>query len=316
MELLKRNPTALLIKILLLAAIFGIIQFLISSGIMSTYYQMTLTTLCLNIILAVSLNLINGFTGQLSLGHAGFMAIGAYVSVVVTDKMDSPFIVGIFMACLAAALAGLLIGMPTLRLRGDYLAIATLGFGEIIKIILFNISYVGGAAGITGIPKLTNWAWLFAGIVITVLVINNLVNSSYGRAIISIREDEVASELMGINIANYKILAFVIGAMFAGLAGALYAHYFFVIKPNTFGFMKSFDVLVMVVLGGLGSTSGAIIAAIFVTVLSTVLQSFPELRMVFYAIVLIVVMIFRPQGLMGNKELSLKILHRKQEDKK
>ncbi len=316
MELLKRNPTALLIKILLLAAIFGIIQFLISSGIMSTYYQMTLTTLCLNIILAVSLNLINGFTGQLSLGHAGFMAIGAYVSVVVTDKMDSPFIVGIFMACLAAALAGLLIGMPTLRLRGDYLAIATLGFGEIIKIILFNISYVGGAAGITGIPKLTNWAWLFAGIVITVLVINNLVNSSYGRAIVSIREDEIASELMGINIANYKILAFVIGAMFAGLAGALYAHYFFVIKPNTFGFMKSFDVLVMVVLGGLGSTSGAIIAAIFVTVLSTVLQSFPELRMVFYAIVLIVVMIFRPQGLMGNKELSLKILHRKQEDKK
>lgn len=316
MELLKRNPLAFLIKVLVLAAIFCIVQFAISTQLMPTYYQMTLTTLCLNIILAVSLNLINGFTGQLSLGHAGFMSIGAYVSVVFVDKLSTPFLFGIFMACLAAAIAGFLIGMPTLRLRGDYLAIATLGFGEIIRIILYNIDYVGGAAGLTGIPKLTSWPWLFGAIIITILVINNLVNSSYGRAIVSIREDEVASELMGINIANYKILAFVVGAMFAGLAGALYAHYFYVIKPNTFGFMKSFDVLVMVVLGGLGSTSGAVIAAMFVTILSTVLQSFPELRMVFYAVVLIVVMIFRPQGLMGNKELSFKILRRNREDKK
>ena len=316
MELFKRNPLALLIKVLLLAAVFTVIQYAITSKIMPTYYQMTLTTLCLNIILAVSLNLINGFTGQLSLGHAGFMSIGAYVSVVFIDKLNTPFIFGLFMACLAAAIAGLLIGMPTLRLRGDYLAIATLGFGEIIRIILYNIEYVGGAAGITGIPKITTWPWLFGAVVLTVLVIQNLINSSYGRAIVSIREDEVASELMGINIANYKILAFVVGAMFAGLAGSLYAHYFYVIKPSSFGFMKSFDVLVMVVLGGLGSTSGAVIAAIFVTILSTVLQSFPELRMVFYAIVLIVIMIFRPQGLMGNKELSLKILRRNREEDK
>ncbi len=316
MELLKRNPAALFLKILILAGIFSAIQYMISFKILSTYYQMTLTTLCLNIILAVSLNLINGFTGQLSLGHAGFMSIGAYVSVVFTQNLDAPFLLALFMACLGAALAGLVIGIPTLRLRGDYLAIATLGFGEIIRIILYNIEAVGGAAGITGIPKLTTWPWLFGSVVLTILVINNLTNSSYGRAIVSIREDEVASELMGINIVNYKILAFIVGAMFAGLAGGLYAHFFYIIKPNTFGFMKSFDVLVMVVLGGLGSTSGAVIAAIFVTILSTVLQSFPELRMVLYAMVLIIVMIFRPQGLMGNKELSFKILRRKRGEAK
>ncbi len=316
MELLKRNPAAFAVKVVILVAIFSIVQLLIAEKILSTYYQMTLTTLSINIVLAVSLNLINGFTGQLSLGHAGFMSIGAYISVIFVEKLHSPFVFGLFMACIAAGIAGFLIGMPTLRLRGDYLAIATLGFGEIIRIVFINIPYVGGAAGINNIPKLTSWPWLFGSIMLTIFVISNLVNSSYGRAIVSIREDEIASELMGINIANYKILAFVIGAMFAGLAGGLYAHFFYVIKPSAFGFMKSFDALVMVVLGGLGSTSGAIIAAVFVTILSSVLQSFPELRMVLYAVVLIIVMIFRPQGLMGNKELSLKIFRKKEAEKK
>lgn len=295
---------------MLLAALFAVGQLAISSEMLDQYYQIILTSMCINIILAVSLNLINGFTGQLSLGHAGFMAVGAYVAVVMTQRLDLPFMVALFAASGAAALTGLLIGMPTLRLKGDYLAIATLGFGEIIRVILQNIEYVGGPSGILGIDKLTTWPWLFAATLLTIVVVVNLVNSSYGRAIISVREDEVAAELMGINTTRYKVLAFVIGAMFAGLAGALYAHYFYIIKPETFNFMKSFDILVMVVLGGLGSTTGAVVAAIFITTLTAVLQAFPAVRMILYSLILIVVMIYRPQGLMGNKELGRATLAR------
>ena len=297
-------------EVLVLAAIFTLVQYLINEDLLGQYYEINLTSMCINIILAVSLNLINGFTGQLSLGHAGFMAVGAYISVVMTDKMGQPFIVGILAACLAAAIAGLIIGVPTLRLRGDYLAIATLGLGEIIRVVLQNIDYVGGPSGIMGIEKMTTWAWLFGATVLTLIVIVNLINSSYGRAIISVREDEVASELMGINTTKYKVMAFVIGAMFAGLAGAMYAHFFYIIKPETFNFLKSFDILVMVVLGGLGSTTGAIIAAVFITALTAALQSFPAIRMILYALILIIVMIYRPQGLMGNTELSRKTFGR------
>lgn len=293
-------------EVAILVVFFILIQYLITTGLLNQYFQINLTSMCINIILAVSLNLINGFTGQLSLGHAGFMAVGAYASVIMTQMYDMPFIVGLIVACVAAGLAGFVIGVPTLRLKGDYLAIATLAFGEIIRVVLQNIDYVGGPAGILGISKMTTWAWLFAATIITIIVIQNVVNSSYGRAIISVREDEIAAELMGIDTTKYKVLAFVIGALFAGLAGALYAHYFYIIKPETFNFLKSFDLLVIVVLGGLGSTSGAIIAAIFVTVLTAVLQSFPAIRMILYALILIIVMIYRPQGLMGNKELSIK----------
>lgn len=296
-----------MLELAALTAFFMLVQYMITVGILNQYYQINLTSMCINIILAVSLNLINGFTGQLSLGHAGFMAVGAYSSVVMTQMLGQPFIIGILAACLSAALAGFVIGVPTLRLRGDYLAIATLGFGEIIRVVLQNIDYIGGPAGIVGISKLTTWTWLFAGTVVSTLVIVNLINSSYGRAIISIREDEIASEVMGINTTRYKVLAFVVGALFAGFAGALYAHYFYIIKPETFSFLKSFDVLVMVVLGGLGSTTGAVIAAVFITVLTAALQTFPAVRMILYALILIIVMIYRPQGLMGNREFSLKI---------
>ncbi|HOQ09736.1 MAG TPA: branched-chain amino acid ABC transporter permease [Syntrophomonadaceae bacterium] len=298
------KPVRFIVEVGILVVIFTLVQYLISAGLLNQYYQINLASICINIILAVSLNLINGFTGQLSLGHAGFMAVGAYASVIMTNYMELPFIVGIAAACLAAALAGFIIGVPTLRLRGDYLAIATLGFGEIIRVVLQNIDYVGGPAGIMGISKMTTWPWLFASVVVTLVVIVNLINSSYGRAIISVREDEIAAELMGVNPTKYKVLAFVVGAMFAGLAGALYAHYFYIIKPETFNFLKSFDILVMVVLGGLGSTTGAVIAAIFITVLTAALQSFPAIRMILYAVILIMVMIYRPQGLMGNRELG------------
>jgi branched-chain amino acid transport system permease protein len=310
------KPVQFIIEVGILVVIFTLVQYLISAGLLNQYYQINLASICINIILAVSLNLINGFTGQLSLGHAGFMAVGAYASVIMTTYMELPFIVGIIAACLAAALAGFIIGVPTLRLRGDYLAIATLGFGEIIRLVLQNIDYVNGPAGIMGISKLSTWPWLFGSVVITILVIVNLVNSSYGRAIISVREDEVAAELMGVNTTKYKVLAFVVGAMFAGLAGALYAHYFYIIKPETFNFMKSFDILVMVVLGGLGSTTGAIIAAIFITVLTAALQSFPAIRMILYAVILVTVMIYRPQGLMGNRELGRRTFGRLWGDKK
>jgi len=309
------KPGQFIFEVGILVVVFTLVQYLISAGLLNQYYQINLASICVNIILAVSLSLINGFTGQLSLGHAGFMAVGAYASVIITTYMGMPFIVGIIAACLAAGLAGFIIGVPTLRLRGDYLAIATLGFGEIIRVVLQNIEYVNGPAGIMGIAKLSTWPWMFGAVVITILVIVNLVNSSYGQAIISVREDEVAAELMGVNTTKYKVLAFVIGAMFAGLAGALYAHYFYIIKPETFNFMKSFDILVMVVLGGLGSTTGAVIAAIFITVLTAALQSFPAIRMILYALILIIVMIYRPQGLMGNRELGRKTFGRLWGDK-
>lgn len=310
MQVIKKRGGRFIVEVAAMVVLFTLGQYLISTGLLDQYYQINLTSMGINIILAVSLNLINGFTGQLSLGHAGFMAVGAYASVIMTNRLDLSFVLGVLAACLAAALAGFIIGVPTLRLKGDYLAIATLGFGEIIRVVLQNINYVGGPSGIMGIEKYTTWAWLFGSVLVTLVVIINLVNSSYGRAIISIREDEVAAELMGINTTRYKVLAFVIGAMFAGLAGALYAHYFYIIKPDTFNFLKSFDILVMVVLGGLGSTTGAVIAAIFITTLTAVLQSFPAIRMILYALILIIVMIYRPQGLMGNKEMGRKTLSR------
>ncbi len=304
MKVLENKISQFIIKVLILAAIFTLVQYMLIAGHLSRFHEITLTSMCINIVLAVSLNLINGFTGQLSLGHAGFMAVGAYVSVVITNFYELPFIVGLLGGCLGAAIAGFIIGVPTLRLKGDYLAIATLGFGEIIRVLLQNINYVGGPAGISGIVKQTNWLWLFGSVVLTIIIIQNIVNSSYGRAIISVREDEIAAEVMGVNTTNYKVLAFVIGAMFAGLAGGLYGHYFYIIKPETFNFLKSFDILVMVVLGGLGSTTGAVIAAIFITILTAALQAFPAVRMIIYALILILIMIYRPQGLMGTKELS------------
>src|SRR5690606_31095179 len=203
-------------------------------------HQVNLYWMGINIILAVSLNLIVGFTGQLALGHAGFMAVGAYVSAVFTLKLGQPYLLAVLAGSLAAGLVGIVIGLPTLRLRGDYLAIATLGFGEIVRGLLVNIEYVGGAAGLNGIPKMTNWTWLFLFTVATVLLIKNFINSSHGRACIAIREDEIAADAMGINTTFYKVLAFSIGAFFAGLAGALYAHYFFLIQPQSFSFLKSF----------------------------------------------------------------------------
>lgn len=290
-----------------LALFYAIVQLLIFFNILNDYYQVTLAMICINIILATSLNLITGFTGQFSLGHAGFMSIGAYTCAIITLNMSSrySFIIGVFAGAILAAIIGFLIGIPTLRLKGDYLAIATLGLAEIIRILLLNFDFTGGARGLDSIPQYTNWTWLFIFTAGTIIIIQNFIKSSHGRACISIREDEIAAEAVGINSTKYKVLAFVIGAFFAGIAGALYSSYFYFLKPDLFGFLKSIDILVIVVLGGMGSITGSILAAILLAVISTYLQAFAELRMVIYSIVLLLIMIFRPQGLMGSKEFKL-----------
>ena len=284
--------------------IYTVIMGLTSAGVLSAFWQLNLIFAGLNIILAASLNLINGYTGQFSLGHAGFMAIGAYVGVILTTNFHLPFIAALVAGAAAAGLLGALIGLPTLRLRGDYLAIATLGLGEIVRIVIINVPYVGGAAGFKGIPHLTNFTWVFFLMLMTLFIIKNFVNSRHGRACLAIRENEIAAEAMGINTTRYKVLAFTIGAAFAGLAGALFGHNMYILSPASFTFMQSFNILIMVVMGGLGSMTGSIAGALVVTFLSAALASFPNARMIIYALALILLMFYRPQGLFGYVEVT------------
>lgn len=300
---IKRDLTALGILIVL----YGVIQGLIEVDIIDPFWVLNIVIIGINIILATSLNLINGFTGQFSIGHAGFMAAGAYISAVATVKFQLPFVVAILIGATAAGILGFVIGLPTLRLSGDYLAIATLGLGEIIRITILNIQYVGGASGFMGIPRYTNFTIVFIITILSVWIMKNFINSSHGRACISIRENEIAAESMGVDTTKYKVLAFTMGAFFAGVAGALFSHYFYIAHPSSFTFMKSFDILTMVVLGGLGSLTGSVTAAILLTFISAKLAGVPELRMIIYSLALILLMIYRPQGLFGNKEISLNI---------
>ena len=281
------------------------------------YYLRVIVTVGINITLAVSLNLVNGYTGQFSLGHAGFMCVGAYTSAVIT-MFVTPALLGqvfppghvnswIIFPCamviggLTAAVAGLIVGIPSLRLKGDYLAIVTLGFGEIIRIIFLNIPAVGAARGLPGIPTYTNLFWAYAVAFITIYVVLAIVHSSYGRGFIAVHDDEIAAEAMGINTTKYKIIAFTVSAFFAGIAGALYAHYKTFISPNGFDFMRSIEIVVMVILGGMGNTIGVIAAAILLTVLPEVLRPVEDYRMVLYSLLLIVLMLTRPQGLFRLK---------------
>ncbi|PAK42840.1 branched-chain amino acid ABC transporter permease [Peribacillus simplex] len=305
-----KNSKGFWLSIVIALIFFGIMQYTISSGILNPFYINTLMFIGINIMLATSLHLIIGITGQFSIGHAGFLAVGAYASAVMTMKLELPFIIAVLTGGVIAAVAGMVIGIPSLRLKGDYLAIATLGFGEIVRIVLLNIEYVGGASGMQ-VSHLTSWPWVFACVMITVLVIRNFTNSTHGRACISVREDETAADAMGINTTYYKVAAFVIGAFFAGIAGSLYAHNFYIIQPSNFGFLKSFDILIFVVLGGLGSLSGSVLAAILLTIVTTFLQDYPETRMIIYSLVLILMMIFRPQGLMGTREITSLFTHKK-----
>ena len=286
------------------AVLYAVVQGLISLEIIDPFWELNIVMICINIILAVSLNLINGYTGQFSIGHAGFMAVGAYMGAVVTMMWELPFAVGIIVATISAGVLGALIGLPTLRLNGDYLCIATLGLGEIIRICILNIEYVGGASGLMGISRETTFTNVFWIMIAIIFFIKNFKNSSYGRCCLAIRENEIAADTMGINTTKYKVMAFTLGAAFAGTAGCMFSHYFFIAHPASFTFMRSFDVLTMVVLGGLGSMTGSIVGAMLLTGLSAVLSDFPEWRMIIYSITMIVLMLYRPQGLFGNEELS------------
>ena len=249
-------------------------MFAMSSGIINTYWSGILIVACINIVLATSLNLASGYLGQLTLVHAGFMSVGAYVSALCSIYMQVPFIVSLLIGALVAAVVGLIIGIPTLRLKGDYLCIITLAFNEIIRVIMLNIDITNGAKGLMGIPPSTDFTAVFLSAVVTIY------------------------ELAGIPTSYYKILAFTISAFFAGLAGGLYAHYITILIPKVFDYNKSVEILVMVVLGGLGNLKGSVIAAIVMTILPEYLRAFSEYRMLLYAIILIAAMIIKEKNLM------------------
>jgi branched-chain amino acid transport system permease protein len=270
------------------------------------YYLGLAIDVGINVILAVSLNLINGHTGQFSLGHAGFMAVGGYTAASITLALSKHFsaaatpalfVVALIVGGLMAALVGLGVGIPSLRLKGDYLAIVTLGFGEIIRVVFQNMESVGAASGLKGIPAYTNLFWVWTTAAVTVFVIGSLVNSTYGRGFIAVHDDEVAAGAMGINPTRFKVTAFVIGAFFAGIAGGLYAHHKQFLSPTGFDFMKSIEIVVMVILGGMGRTVGVIIAAVLLTLLPEFLRGFADYRMIIYSLLIIILMMTRPQGL-------------------
>jgi branched-chain amino acid transport system permease protein len=300
---------------------------LVSGVSISPYFVQVLCLAGINIILAVSLNLINGFTGQFSIGHAGFMAIGAYASAYVTltfgdrirgaltflpesGRSSALLLIGLAVGALLAACAGFLVGVPSLRLRGDYLAIVTLGFGEIIRVFILNIDAVGGARGLSGIPKLANFFWIYLFAAITILVVSRLVRSSFGRTLIAIREDEIAAEAMGVDTTRSKVISFVVSSALAGVAGGLFAHYLMYIHTNSFTFLKSIEIIIMIVIGGLGSITGSVLGAVLYISLTEGLREFAQYRMVLFSFLLVVLMIVRPQGLLGHREF-LQLLPRR-----
>lgn len=331
-SLAKRLLAALIIVLLLIA----LNRYMSDEGLFGfgvpPYYARVIMLAGINVILAVSLNLITGFTGQFSIGHAGFMAVGAYTSAYLTVYYAGAwerslagvvgdtfahvliFLLAILVGSIVAALAGLLVGIPSLRLRGDYLAIVTLGFAEIIRIVILNIDKVGGATGFT-VPAYTNFLWVGAFAVLTIIVVHNIVHSDIGRALVSIREDELAAEAMGINTTYYKVLAFVISSGLAGMGGVLFGHYTSFLSTNDFQFIRSFEIIIMIVLGGMGSLTGAVLGAIVITIMPELLRQMPgdfsRYRLVVYSALLIVIMLTRPQGLLGTREFSFSWLKRR-----
>ncbi|KYG69678.1 ABC transporter [Bdellovibrio bacteriovorus] len=297
-----------------------VLGFILDFGI-NAYFQLILLFALVNCLLSMSLNLVNGYTGQFSLGHAGFMAIGAYFSAYANTHWDLippsfqaiEYFIYALGGGLLAAIAGFLVGLPSLRLKGDYLAIVTLGFGEIIRVALLNMDFLGGPRGYSGIPGFGSFlfSFIFASIwlVICFFTIWRVMHSTYGRGFLSVREDEIAAEAMGINTTRMKVRSFVLSSFFAGVAGSLFAHFTNFINPSSFTFLLSVNAVIMVVLGGMGSMTGSIVAAVVLTILPEALRPLQEftgvdLRMVIYSLLLILVMILRPKGLFGEKEIT------------
>ncbi len=322
-------PVRYAINAVLVLVFLVVGEFMVSGGVVSRYQTGVLEQVGIYIIMAVSLNIATGYLGQLPLGHAGFMSVGGYSCALFIIHMmpvfgltaktmaaDNPaaillLFLGLVFGGLCAALCGLVIGIPALRLKGDYLAIITLGFAEIIRVVINNIDGVlgftltGGAKGLSGIPSYTSFLRVFIAVIAVLFLIHTMMKSRHGRAILAIRDNEIAAEASGVNVTYYKTLAFVVSAFFAGVGGALYAGCIGVMDPSKFGFMKSVEILVMVVLGGMGSMLGSVISATVLTILPEALRAFATYRMVVYAVVLIIVMIFRPQGLLGSYDFSL-----------
>jgi len=264
------------------------------------YYLQILVLIGINLILALGLNLITGVTGQLSMGHAGFMSIGAYTSAILALNFGMPFGVCLLAAGITAAVTGIIIGIPTLRLEGDYLAMVTIGFAEIVRVVFLNLEIAGRGLGLSGIPASTNFTVVWLLVIIIVLLNTGLLKSRPGRALYSIREDELAAEASGVNTTRYKVAAFAIGTFLAGIGGSLYAHYLTYINPQDFGFMKSVEILNMVVLGGMGSIPGTILGTVVLTIAPEVLRFVQDYRLLFYGALLVILMIFRPNGLLGD----------------
>ena len=309
-QTLRQNtPLRYAINAVVVATVFFGLTAAVQNGWINRYYAILMVPCCYNIIMAASLNLTAGFLGQLPLGHAGFMSVGAYASALFTMGVDwSPaaeMAVGLVIGGLVAGLFGILIGIPALRLRGDYLAIITLGFGEIIRVVILNLDFTGGAFGLSGIEKHSDLTIGLICVILTLFLLTTLMRSRHGRAILSIREDEIAAAACGINTTYYKTMAFAISAFFAGVAGGLYAHHLTILDPSTFGFSYSIEFLVMVVLGGMGSMLGSVVAAIVLTLLPELLRELADYRMIVYSLLLVIVMIFKPSGLFGRYDFSL-----------
>ncbi|MBX9767774.1 MAG: branched-chain amino acid ABC transporter permease [Bdellovibrionales bacterium] len=323
---------------LLGVAVFGFFIF----PLMGEVYKDIVIYSGISIILAVSLNLVNGFTGQFSMGHAGFMAVGAYTTAAIFMAVEAQtgpldffsemllFAGLLLLGGLVAAALGYIVGLPSLRLKGDYLAIVTLGFGEIIRVIILNMDFLGGPRGLSGIPQKSNFFWVYGTVIVTLFVIWRVIQSNHGRAFLAVREDEIAAESMGIDTTQAKVRAFIIGAFFAGVAGGLYGHYLRYLSPAIFDFNRSFEIIIMVVLGGMGSVTGSVVAAVLLTFLREELRDVQkvladvdlgsmgftgplaeqlqnilraDLRMIIFSLVLIALMLTRPKGLFGRNEI-------------
>ena len=316
---MKKNLKLSLIWLVIIAVIYGILIGLISAGVINEFVTQIITQIGINLIVAVGLNLVIGFTGQFSFGSAGFMAIGAYASAIVSARLAPTWgtiFLSMLIGAVVAGIVAVIVGYPTLRLKGDYLAIATLGVSEIIRILIMNGGdLTNGAAGLSGIVLFTSWGMTFIFAVLVIIFVLNFIYSPSGRATLSVREDEIASESMGVNVTRVKVIAFTLGAMVTAIAGSLYAGFIGTVTPKDFTWMKSVDALIIVVLGGLGSITGTIIAAVILGLLNMFLQDFGAIRMIIYSLVLILVMIFRPGGLLGTWEFKLSRFLNKKENK-
>lgn len=315
----KRHATHVAAAIAVIGLLYGL-DILVEATLLG-YVVRIINIAGIYIILSVGLNLINGTTGQFSIGHAGFMAVGAYtaaycgVQIAPTFGQSAvgqaiTFNISLVIAAFAAGAAGVVVGIPSLRLKGDYLAIVTLGFGEILRILFTNATFLGAATGYfgdspAGLPPYTDFFWVFLWVVIIVVAIRNITFSQTGRSLIAIREDEIAAEAMATPTTRLKVTAFTISAASAGIAGGLFAHLQSGIRPDDFKFEKSIDMIIMIIVGGLGSITGAVIGAIFLAVSLELMRDLQEYRMVIYALLLVLIMLVRPQGMLGTKELSL-----------